>query len=131
LEISENTLLYITDGSFGSGGKGEGKLFIFAFGVVGEGCDPTVIPTLRTAAMLCGDGLYMETVVVQPPSQTDTGRSLLHRSLPAPPLKTPVRQTDGRTDKRSELIYMMLKKLILFNQWFILKPQKGKQMFGY
>jgi hypothetical protein len=55
---------------------------------VGEGCDLTVIPTLWTAAMLCGDGLYTETVVVQPPSQTDTGRLLLHWPLPPPPPKT-------------------------------------------
>jgi len=54
LEIFENTLLYITDVSFGSGGE-EGKVFISAFGAVGEGCDLTVIPSLRTAAMLCGD----------------------------------------------------------------------------
>jgi len=54
LEISENTFLYITAGSFGSRG-GEGKVFISAYGAVGEGCDPTVIPSLRTAAMLCGN----------------------------------------------------------------------------
>jgi len=106
LEISENTLLYITVGFFGSGGLGEGKVFISAFGAVGEGCDSIVIPTLRTAAMLCGNGLYTETVVVQPPSQTDTGRSLLHRPLPPPPPKTPVRLTD----RRSELIY----KIVMF-----------------
>jgi hypothetical protein len=46
-------VLDITVGSFGSGG--EGKVFISASGVVGEGCDPTVIPSLPTAAMLCGD----------------------------------------------------------------------------
>jgi len=34
---------------------GEGKVFISAFGAVGKGCDPTVIPSLRTAAMFCGD----------------------------------------------------------------------------
>jgi len=61
---------------------------------VGEGCDPIVIPTLRTIAMLCEDDLYTKTVVVQPPSQTDTGRPLLRRPLPPPPPKTPVRQTD-------------------------------------
>jgi hypothetical protein len=54
LEIFENTLFYITADSFGSGG-GEGKVFISAFGAVGEGCDPTVIPSLRMAAMLCED----------------------------------------------------------------------------
>jgi len=80
---------------------GGGKVFISAFGAVGEGCDPTVIPTFRIAAMLCGDDLYTETVVGQPPSQIDTGRPLFHRPLPPPPPKTPVRQTDGR----SELIY--------------------------
>jgi len=53
LEIFENTFLYITAGSFGSGG-GEGKVFISASGAVGEGCDPTVIPSFQTAAMLCG-----------------------------------------------------------------------------
>jgi hypothetical protein len=30
-------------------------VFISASGAVGEGCDPTVIPFLRTVAMLCGD----------------------------------------------------------------------------
>ncbi len=34
---------------------GEGKVFISASSAVGEGCDPTIIPSLRTAAMLCGD----------------------------------------------------------------------------
>jgi hypothetical protein len=91
-------LLYIIAGSFGSGGGGgEGKVFISASSAVGEGCDPTVIPTLRTATMFCGDGLYMEIVVIQPPSQTDTNRPLLHRPLPPPPPKTPVKQTDRRT----------------------------------
>jgi len=94
LEIFKNTLLYITAGSFGSWG---GEVFISAFGVVGEGCDPTVIPTLRTAAMFCGDGLYTKTVVVQPPSQIDTGCLLLHWPLLPPPPKTPIRQTDRRT----------------------------------
>jgi hypothetical protein len=94
-------LLYITIGFFDSVGGGEGKVFRSAFGAVGEGCDPTVIPTLRTAAMLCEDSLYTETVVVQPPSQTDIGRLLLHRPLPPPPPKIPIKQTDGR----SELIY--------------------------
>jgi len=51
--ICENTFLYITTGSFGSGG--EGKVFISASGAMVKGCDPTVIPSLRTAAMLCGD----------------------------------------------------------------------------
>jgi hypothetical protein len=54
--------------------------------------------------MFCGDGLYTETVVVQPPSHTDTDHPLLHQPLPPPPPKTPVRQTDGR----SELIYMIV-----------------------
>ncbi len=67
------------------GGGGEGKVFISAFGAVGEGCDPTVIPTLRTAAMLCEDDLYTKTMVVQPLSQIDTDRLLLHRPLPPPP----------------------------------------------
>jgi hypothetical protein len=112
LEIFENTLLYVTAGSFGSGGGGgEGKVFISASGAVGKGCEPTVIHTFRMAAMLCGDSLYTETVVVQPPSQTDTGRSLLHRPLPPPPPKTPVRQTDRQTDKRTdernEFIYVI------------------------
>jgi hypothetical protein len=99
LEISENTLLYITAGSFGNGGGGgEGKVFKSASGAVGEGCDPTVIPTLRTTAMLCGNGSYTETVVVQPPSQTDTGRPLLHRPLPPPPPQNP-HQIDRQTDR--------------------------------
>jgi len=55
LEIFKNTFLYITAGSFGSGGGGGGKVFIFASGAMGEGCDPIVIPSLQTAAMLCGD----------------------------------------------------------------------------
>jgi len=37
------------------GGRGEGKVFISASSAVGEGCDPTIFPSLRTAAMLCGD----------------------------------------------------------------------------
>jgi len=61
LEISENKLLYTTTGSFGSGGK-EGKVFIFASGAVGEGCDSTVIPSFRTAAMLCGDQVLVCTL---------------------------------------------------------------------
>jgi hypothetical protein len=69
---------------------GEGKVFISASGVVGEGCDPTVIPTFRTVAMLCEDGLYTETMVVQPPSQTNTSHPLLHWPLPPPPPKTPI-----------------------------------------
>jgi len=60
------------------GGGGRGRVFISASGAVEEGCDPTVIPTLRTTAMLCGDGLYTKTMMVQPPSQTDTGRPLFH-----------------------------------------------------
>jgi len=84
-------LLYITVGSFGSGGGRGGKVFISASSAVGKGCDPTVIPILRTAAMLCGNGLYTKTVVVQPSSQTDISRPLLHRPLPPPPPKTPVR----------------------------------------
>jgi len=83
------------------GAGGERKVFISASGAVGEGCDPTVIPTLQTVAMLCGDGLYTKTVVVQPLSQTNTGRPLLHKPLPPPPPKTPVRLTDVR----NELIY--------------------------
>ncbi len=57
-------LFYITFGSFGSsgGGGGEGNVFISASGAVGKGCDPTVILTLRTTTMFCGDGLYTETV---------------------------------------------------------------------
>jgi hypothetical protein len=100
LEISENKLLYITAGSFDSGG--EGKVFISASNAVGEGCDPTVIPSLRTAAMLCGDQVLVvhlagaETVVVQPSSQTDIGRPLLHQPLLPPPPKTPV--TDRQTN---------------------------------
>jgi len=97
LEIFENTLLYITADSFDSEG-GEGKVFISASGAMGEGCDLTVIPTFWTAAMLCEDGLYTKTMVVQPASQIDTGRPLLHRPLPPPPPKTPVRQTDRQTD---------------------------------
>jgi len=102
LEIFENTLLYITTGSFGSGVGGEGKVFIFTSGAVGEGCDLTVIPSLRTAVMFCGD----QVLVCTPgrcgnhdgptPSQTDTGRPLLHRPLPPPSPKTPV--TDRLTD---------------------------------
>jgi hypothetical protein len=53
LKIFENMLFYIIAGFFGSGG--EGKVFISASDAVGEGCDPTVIPSLRTVAMLCGD----------------------------------------------------------------------------
>ncbi len=37
-----------------SSGGGEGKVFISASSAVGEGCEPTVIPSLRTAAMFCG-----------------------------------------------------------------------------
>jgi len=94
LEIFENTLLYIIVGSFGSGGK-EGKVFIFASGAMGEGCDSTVIPSLRTAAMLCGDQVLVCTLGRcenrggPTPSQTDTGHLLLHWPLPPPPPKTP------------------------------------------
>jgi hypothetical protein len=42
-----------TRSSIGSGG--EGKVFISASSAVGKGCNPTVIPSLRTATMLCGD----------------------------------------------------------------------------
>jgi hypothetical protein len=34
---------------------GKGKVFIFASGTMGKGCDPTVLFSLRTVAMLCGD----------------------------------------------------------------------------
>jgi len=74
---------------------------------MGEGCNPTVIPILRTAVMLCEDDLYTETVIVQPPSQTDTGRPVFHRPLPPPPPK-PLSQTDRQTNERSELIYMIV-----------------------
>jgi len=60
LEIFENTLLYLTVGSFGSGGGG--KVFISASGVMGEGCDPIVIPSLRTTAMLCGNQVLVCTL---------------------------------------------------------------------
>jgi hypothetical protein len=50
LNLGSRKFLYITAGSFGSGG-GEGKDFISTSGAVGEGCDPTVIPFLRTAAL--------------------------------------------------------------------------------
>ncbi len=85
----------------GGGGGGGAKVFKTTNGAVGEGCDLTVIPTLQMVAMLCGDGLYTEIVVVQLPSQTDIGRPLLHQPLPPSPPKTPVRLTD----KRNELIY--------------------------
>jgi hypothetical protein len=58
--------------------------------------------------MLCGDQVLVYTlgqcgnVVVQPPSQTDTGRPLLHRPLPPPPPKTPV--TDRLTDILIDLL---------------------------
>ncbi len=74
---------------------GEGKVFISAFGAVGEGCNPIVIPSLRMAAMLCGDQVLVCTHGWcgnrggPTPSQTDTGRPLLHRPLPPPPPKTP------------------------------------------
>jgi hypothetical protein len=45
LGISENTLLYIIAGSFGSWGGGEG--FLSTSGAVGEGCDLTVIKTSK------------------------------------------------------------------------------------
>jgi len=57
----ENMLLYITIGSFDSGG-GEGKVFISISDAVGEGYDPIVIPSLRTAAMLCGDQVLVCTL---------------------------------------------------------------------
>jgi hypothetical protein len=97
LEIFKNTLLYITAGSFGSGG--EGKVFISASGVVGEVCDPTVIPSLRTVAMLCGDQVLVvhlagaETVVV--------ARCFTGLSLPHPP------KPSSKTDILTELIYMI------------------------
>jgi hypothetical protein len=94
LKIFENTLLYITVASFGSGGGGEGKVFISASGAVGEGCDPTVIPTLQTAAS------FVETICTWKPwwsnprhRLTPVARYFTDLSLPHPP-KTPVRQTD-------------------------------------
>jgi len=75
---------------------GEGKVFISASGAVGEGCNPTVIPSLRTTAMFCGDQVLVctpgrcENRGGPTPSQTDTGRPLLHQPLPPPPPKTPV-----------------------------------------
>ncbi len=92
-------LLYITIGSFGSG-EGEGKVFISVSSAVGEGCDPTVILSLRMAAMLCGDQ-----VLVCTPSRcenrggTPIARCFTGLSLPHPP--KPPSQTEGLT----ELIY--------------------------
>jgi hypothetical protein len=53
LNLGSRKFLYITASSFGSGGGGgwEGKDFISTSSAVGEGCDPTVIPFLRTAAL--------------------------------------------------------------------------------
>jgi hypothetical protein len=107
LEISENTLLYITAGSFGSGGEGEGRgRFLYPPLVRWERdvIRPSFLPFgwLRCFTEIRSWFVHLagaETVVVQPPSQTDTGHSLLHRPFPPPPLKTPV------IDKRSELIY--------------------------
>jgi hypothetical protein len=66
-----------------------GKVFLSASGAMGEGCDPIIILTFRTAAMFCGNGLYTETMVVQPPSQTDTAlwRQFVHENRGGP---TPV-----------------------------------------
>ncbi len=69
LNLGSRKFLYITTSSFGSGG-GEGKVFISAFGAVGEGCDPTVIPFLRTAAMLCGDQVLSPAASPASPSPT-------------------------------------------------------------
>jgi len=102
LKIFKNMFLYIIVGSFGSGGEGEGKVFIFIFDAVEEGCDPTIIPTLQTAAMLCEDGLYIKTMMVQPRHRlTPIVRCFIDRSLPHPPKP---RQTDGC----SELIYKIV-----------------------
>jgi hypothetical protein len=97
LKFFENTLLYITVGSFSNGG-GE-KVCISASSAVGEGCDPTVIPSFRTAAMLCGDQVL---VCTHGRGENRGGRSLLHWPLPPSPLKTPV--TDGRTDKTINIL---------------------------
>jgi hypothetical protein len=85
LNLGSRKFLYITAGSFGIGGRG--KVFISTFGAVGEGCDLTVIPFLRTATMLCGDQ-----VLVCTPGRCRNrgGRPLLHRPLLPPPPKTPV-----------------------------------------
>jgi hypothetical protein len=71
---------------------------------MGEGCDPTIIPTLRTAVMLCEDGLYTKTVMVQPRHRlTPVTRYFTGLSLSLPPKPPSDKQTDGH----SELIYMI------------------------
>ncbi len=91
LKFSKNMFLYITAGSFGSGGGGlKGKVFISASGAVGEGCDPTIIPPLRMAAMLCGDQVL---VCTPGRCRNRDGHPLLHQPLPPPPPK-PSSQTD-------------------------------------
>jgi len=100
LEISENTLLYITVNSFGSGG-GRGR-FLYPPLVRWERdvIRPSFLPFGPLWCFVEIKSWFVhlagETVVVQPPSQTDIGRPLLHRPLPPPPPKTPI--TDGLTD---------------------------------
>jgi len=95
LEISENTLFYIIAGSFGSGG-GRGR-FLYPPLVRWErdAIRPSFLPFGRLRCFVEIRSWFVhladaETMVVQPSSQTDTGRPLLHRPLSPPPPKTPV-----------------------------------------
>jgi hypothetical protein len=83
----------------GEGGRGAGKVFIFAYGAMGKKCDSIVIPTLQTAAMLCEDSLYMKIVMVQPRHRlTPVARCFTDLSLPNP-LKTPSKPPSNRLTK--------------------------------
>jgi len=113
LEIFKNTLLYITVASFDSGrGGGEGFYIRLWCGGRGMWSDRHSYPS--DSCKLCGDDLYMKTMVVQPSSQTNTGRPLLHRPFPPPPPKNP-RQTDRQMDERNELIY----KICTCDSWML------------
>ncbi len=105
LEIFKNMFLYITTGSFGSGG-GRGR-FLYPPLVRWErdAIRPSFLPFVRLRCFVEIRSWFAhlagaKTVVVQPSSQTNTGRPLLHRPLPPPPPKPP-----SQTDRLTELIY--------------------------
>jgi len=113
LEISENTLLYITVGSFGSGG-GRGR-FLYPPLVRWErdAIRPSFLPFGRLRCFVEIRSWFVhlagaETVVVQTPSHTDTGRPLFHRPLPPPPPKTPV------TDRLIDLLNYLASHLVYY-----------------
>jgi hypothetical protein len=95
LEIFENMLLYITVGSFGNGGRRGRFLYPPLVRWERDAIRPSFFRFGRLRCFVEIRSWFVhlagaETMVVQPPSQTDTGRLLLHRPLPPPPPKTPI-----------------------------------------